>query len=268
MIKTLQNEFWCFDCEWVPNIESGRKVYQLEDVSDENILSYMWTRAGATPEDPRPFIKTVLSRLVSVAVVIRDRKKDTIKLYSLPDGKGQSEGSIIERFLGGVGGRKPQLVGYNSANSDIRILVQRGLVNRIQAADFCWRPDKPWNGPDYFARYDGQHIDMMQLIGGWGKTVPSLHEIATLCGIPGKIGTSGDQVLELYQQGLVDEIVQYNEFDALTTHLLWLRLCHFSGHLSESEYEHEIDQVHSLIEKSAPAKPHLLKYQKIWRSMN
>lgn len=268
MIKKLQNEFCCFDCEWVPDIESGRKVYQLPDVSDENVLDYMWTRAGKTEDNPQPFVKVVLSRLVSVAVVIRNRKKDTIKLYSLPDEEGQSEASIIERFLKGVGKHKPQLIGYNSANSDIRILVQRGLVNNIQAADFCHRPAKPWDGADYFTRYDGQHVDMMRLIGGWGKTTPSLHEIATLCGIPGKIGTSGDMVLDLYQQGHVDEIVQYNEFDALTTHLLWLRVCYFSGHLSSPEYDYEISKVHELIDKEKGDKPHLTKYQTIWRSMN
>jgi predicted PolB exonuclease-like 3'-5' exonuclease len=61
-------------------------------------------------------------------------------------------------------------------------------------------------------------VDLKRILGGFGRAVvPSLHESATLSGIPGKLDVDGNQVAELWLQGKLREIVDYNQFDALTT---------------------------------------------------
>jgi hypothetical protein len=59
---------------------------------------------------------------------------------------------------------------------------------------FCLRTDKPWEGKDYFARGHEWHIDLKDIVSGWGQATLSLHELATLSGIPGKIEVDGQQV--------------------------------------------------------------------------
>ena len=59
---------------------------------------------------------------------------------------------------------------------------------------------------------------------GFGKSSPSLNEMAAVCGIPGKLGISGKEVAQLWMEGRLLEIVAYNECDALTTYLIWLRI--------------------------------------------
>ena len=73
-------------------------------------------------------------------------------------------------------------------------------------------------GNDYFdSRNSEASIDIEYVVGGWGKATPSLNEIATPSGIPGKIDVDAKEIAFLWLDGKLDEIVAYNEFDALTT---------------------------------------------------
>ena len=63
----------------------------------------------------------------------------------------------------------------------------------------------------------------------------------------------------------MDEIVAYNEFDALTTYLVWLRVAHFGGHFTDQEYEVEQRLVRELIlSEMENGKMHLKKYLEEW----
>jgi len=274
MFRSVPKHVWAFDLEWAPDPASGRRAYDLPpDMPDDEVYQVMWQRGGATEETPRPYLKTMLCRVVSVAVVVRRVNDDgsrTLQLTSLPDGDApMPEAELIGRFLRGLGrgmgDHRVQLVGFNSRESDLRILVQRGIAMGISAAGFCWRPEKRWEGLEYFDKYNEGHIDLKEIIGGWGKATPSLHEFATACGIPGKMGTSGDNVIDLWLAGDVRSIVEYNEFDALTTFLLWLRTAHFGGHFSDEAYATEVDCVRELIgRRISEGHAHLKQYLARW----
>ena len=275
MFKLVANDVWAFDAEWVPDPVSGRAALDLpSSMSDVEVIEAMWKHGGATEENPKPYLKTVLCRVVSVACVTRkcSRPGDVrLALFSLPEPKESplAEGALIERFLSGIGKSKPQLVGFNSISADVMILVQRGVVNGLRIPEFCKRPDKPWEGNDYFARSSDWNVDLREELGGFGRTVPTLHEIATACGIPGKIGVSGDSVVDLWSNGEIRRIVQYNEWDALTTYLLWLRTAHFAGFLTTGEYQAEQDQLEQLLigKSQAPENDHLPTFLERWRTL-
>lgn len=273
MFKRVHDRVWAFDAEWVPDPPTGRAVYGLgPELSDEAVVDEMWQRGGATEEDPRPYLKTVLCRVVSIAAVTRavERGKTQVALHSLPDVAGgqaeMGEADIISRFLDGVGKQKPQLVGFNSEGADLRILLQRALANDVTAPDFARRPEKPWEGVDYFTTTAADwHIDLIEAIGGRGRGRPSLHEVAVSCGIPGKFTGAGSDVLELWRAGEVDRIVAYNEFDALTTYLLWLRVALFGGFLSATQHGEEEAAVAKLLKtEAADARPHLQDFLDEW----
>ena len=96
---------------------------------------------------------------------------------------------MLSTFLNAIGENKPQLVGFNSQRSDLKILVQRAVAQGIQAKEFAKRPNKPWEGVDYFdSKFSPVHVYLIEILGGHGKSTPSLHEMANVCGIPGKIG--------------------------------------------------------------------------------
>ena len=274
MFKTIKDRVWAFDAEWIPDPVGGRMLYKLPgDLPDKDVLRVMWQKGGATEEDPTPYLKTVLCRIVSVAAVERRCHGSDVKLHllSLPrdsrDTAQTDERHVVGTFLETAGKYKPQLVGFNSASADLKAMVQRGVVLGLSMPDFCKRPNKPWEGDDYFdSRNCEASVDLKDVVGGWGKTTPSLNEIATLSGIPGKMDIDGEQVAFLWLDGNLDKIIGYNECDALTTYLLWLRIAHFGGHFTTPQYECEQKLVRDLIHEEIDqhGKDHMRNFLNEW----
>ncbi|UCD53338.1 MAG: 3'-5' exonuclease [Phycisphaerales bacterium] len=277
MFKTVKNRVWAFDAEWIPDPVAGQMLYKLPAaMPNKEIMEAMWKEGGATEEDPTPYLKTVLCRIVSVAAVERYQTGSDVKLHllSLPrdsqDAAQTDERSVVGIFLSKVGEYKPQLVGFNSAGADLKAMIQRSVVLGLSMPAFCKRPSKPWEGDDYFdSRNSEASVDLKDVVGGWGKATPSLNEIATLSGIPGKLDVDGEQVASLWLAGNLDKIIAYNEFDALTTYLLWLRIAHFGGHFTTGQYEHEQDLVRAMIatEIRENGKDHLQNYLDEWERL-
>ena len=263
MLKTVHNTVWAFDAEWVPNLKLGMKLHNTDD--PDEALELMYKKAGATEENPTPYLKVGLCQLVSVSVLQRSVTPEGIKhtLISLPKlGTKASEKSILRKFFGGIAKRKPQLVGYNSISADFRIMLQRGLAHGLQASAFAAKPNKPWEGFDYSSQHSDAHIDLQAVLHpGWGSN-SSLNDIAVSMGVPGKLDTSGDQVFDLWQDGDYDSIIAYNETDALTTFGVFLRLMYFSGFLTEEKYIEEQAQLRAMLE--AKDQEHINKFLKAW----
>ena len=277
MFKSVQKTVWAYDVEWVPDPDAGRTLLDLPDeLTDEEVVQRMWTRGGATEDAPMPYLKTVMCRIVSIVALQRRQHDDgrvSLDLLSLPRNvhdPGQcDEATMIGTFLDAAGRLCPQLVGYNSADADLKILIQRAVVHGLQASAFCARPDKPWEGVDYFARDSEYNIDLMRIVGGWGRSTPSLHEMASLSGIPGKMDVDGNAVAVLWLQGEHQRIVDYNECDALTTYLLWLRVAYLAGKFSSVQYQEEQERVRHLLKtlSADPEKGHLTRYLQEWERL-
>ena len=278
MFKQISQNVWAFDVEWVPDSDVGRRLFQLRNEMEEaKVFKKMWEVKGANEKDPMPYLKTVLCRVVSIAAVIRKQKDDqsvSLSLTSLPHHpeipEEQQEASMLSTFLNAIGENKPQLVGFNSQRSDLKILVQRAVAQGIQAKEFAKRPNKPWEGVDYFdSKFSAVHVDLIEILGGHGKSTPSLHEMANVCGIPGKMGVEGKEVAPLWLEGRLPEIVAYNECDALSTYLIWLRTAHFGGFFSDQAYEEEQLRVRELLEREGalPGKEHLLEFLEEWERL-
>ncbi len=250
-----------FDLEWVPDAAGAKRLFDLpDDTTEIEAMERLWEHSPQfdAEKNPRPFLKYMFSRVVSIAFlsrkpVFRDGEPMIeFSLNSLPklplESDDVDEAAIIERFLYILGGRRPQLVGYNSAESDLQVLIQRGMINEITAPEFNKRPDKPWEGPDYFdSRNSEAHLDLLKKFSG-GAMSPKLDEFAKLCGYPGKIDVKGDQVTSLWLARDITKIVEYNQIDTLNTYLVWLRVVYFVGRLTEEQYFLELEQFREFLE--------------------
>jgi 3'-5' exonuclease len=275
VIKTILPRLFAFDIEWIPDPEAAHRLYQV-DISTpqgiEDAFRKLWNEGGATDEQPRPFLKLTVSRIVSVCGIYREQHASgevTIKLVSLPSDpshpEASSERAILQGLHRSLSERQPQLVGFNSLRSDLPIIINRSIVHGLNSHGWAKRPDKPWEGADYFSAHSDYHIDLGPLLG-WGNQMPTLHEIATTSGIPGKIEHSGASVADLWLKGDLKSIVNYNEFDAFTTYLLWARVAHFSGMLDEAAYDAELVLVENLLESEITrGKAHLAHYLEVWK---
>lgn len=268
-----------FDLEWVPDAVGAKRLFDLTDETTEiEAMQRLWEHSPKynAETDPRPFLKYMFSRVVSIAFLSRKaifRNGEPVidfSLNSLPklpiETDDVDEAAIIERFLYIIGERRPQLVGYNSAESDLQVLIQRGIINEITAPAFNERPSKPWEGPDYFdARNSEAHLDLLKRFSG-GAMQPRLDEFAKLCGFPGKIDVKGDQVTDLWLVRDITKIVEYNQIDTLNTYLVWLRMVYFTGFLTEEAYFSELEQFREFLENETqkPEKAFLSAFLERW----
>ena len=271
MFKSVGRHLCAFDLEWVPDPTSGRRVYGLPaTLPDADVLEVMWKKAGATPEKPRPHLKTALCRVVAVSAVIREQQTNGdihLRLTTLPKQLDQliDEGELIATFLGYLGQHHPQLVGFNSQTTDLPILLQRGLVAGIAAAEFCRRADKGW-GSDYFSRHGDAHIDLKPTLSGWGIATPTLHELAAAMGLPGQVRPEPD-VVDWWVAGDLRSIVEQSQYDAISTYLVWLRTARFAGFFSQAQcLEEEVRVRGMLADKIAQGDRHLTPYLDRWGS--
>lgn len=270
-----------FDLEWVPDVVGAKRLFEMPDETTElDAMQALWEHSPQydAEKNPRPFLKYMFSRVVSIAFLSRkshfnrDREGVTeFALNSLPklplESDDVDEASIIDRFLYFVGERRPQLVGFNSAESDLQVLIQRGLINEVTAPAFNERPNKPWEGPDYFdARNSEAHFDLLTKFSNRGGMSPRLDELAKLCGFPGKIDVHGDQVTALWLDRNLTKIVEYNQIDTLNTYLVWLRLVYFAGQISEEDYINEQEQFREFLENETtkPEKAFLTAFLEKW----
>lgn len=271
MLRPPVQTTWVFDAEWVPDIPTGRRVYGLgAEVPDAEVLERMWREGKATEENPRPYLKTILCRLVSVAAVIRKVEHGAVshKLFALPDRpEAMDEDDLLRRFLVKLADKRPQLVGFNSREADLPILVQRAMVHGLSIPGLGRSADK-WAKDDFFDRFGNQHVDLKEGLAGWGKATPSLHELATACGIPGKMDTHGDNVIDLWLAGDVAGIVRYNQFDALTTFLLWLRAMSLSGHLTPEQRQAEEESLRREVRLRAETDSKLGTFLTVWDDLS
>lgn len=270
-----------FDLEWVPDAAGAKRLFDLPDETTElEAMQTLWEHSPQydAEKNPRPFLKYMFSRVVSIAFLSRkshfNRERERVTefaLNSLPklplESDDVDEASIIDRFLYFVGERRPQLVGFNSAESDLQVLIQRGLINEVTAPAFNERPNKPWEGPDYFdARNSEAHFDLLTKFSNRGGMSPRLDELAKMCGFPGKIDVHGDQVTTLWLDRDLTKIVEYNQIDTLNTYLVWLRVVYFAGQISEEDYVHEQEQFREFLENETakPEKAFLVAFLAKW----
>lgn len=262
MIKAIDKTTVFYDLEYVPDVATIRRVYNIgQGVDDKGAVAIAYLNHGASAENPTPMLKTMFYRIVSMAAIVRKVSgvqadgghAVSLSLFSLPaivDGvPSAAEADIIARLLNFVGKNKAQMVGFANSAFDQTLLVQRAVINGISCPEFFARPDKPWEGKDYFAKFSDAVVDMCDVLsGGYGHAKPKLGDFCAAMGIPGKLGVDGGMVADMVAQGRLSEVIPYNEHDTASTYLLWLNFVHTAGLLSYARYRAECAQFREYLE--------------------
>jgi hypothetical protein len=175
--------------------------------------------------NPRPYLPTALCRIVSIAAA--QWQGGTANVGSFAKG---GESLVVGGFLDYIGRSRPQLFSYNGQRADLPILLQRAALHRLQVPAFLKRPAKPWEGVDYFDRYSGWHVDLLDSAIGGG----SLADLCAGLDIPGKVDVDGSSIADLWAAGKVDEIARYNEADAMRVLAIVARVGYMAGLLDVS----------------------------------
>ena len=251
---------FAFDIETIPDVELGRRVYDLEGLSDKEVGYVMQAkRREATGSE---FLSYEQQRVVAISVALRTR--DAFKVWSLgePDA---SEPDIVKRFFDGIEKYTPDLISWNGGGFDLPVLHYRALRHGIQAPRY-WESgseDQAFRFNNYLNRYHTRHLDLMDVLSSFqARARVGLQATAMLLGLPGKLGMSGDKVWDAYLAGQIDEIRNYCETDVLNTFLIYLRFELMRGMLTREEYVVENARVREALQSQPKA--HFQEFLAAW----
>ena len=249
-----------FDIETVPDLELGRTIYGLGDLSDVHVakvMSFKQKQARGTDFLPLP-----QHRIVAISVVLRT--VDDLHLFSVGD-PDSPEDELISRFFDGVERYVPELVSWNGSGFDLPVLHYRAMRHCITAAKY-WdvgEDDREFRFNNYLGRFHWRHLDLMDVLAGYqfgGRS--TLEQIALLLGFPGKLGMSGAKVWDTFRNGGIEEIRNYCETDVLNTYLVYLRFQLMRGVLDKDRHDAEVDRLRSKLEGESA--PHLKEFLSAW----
>ena len=250
-----------FDIETIPDIESGKKLFDLDGLSDEAVAQALF--AKAREDSGRDFVRHHLQKVVAISAVFR--YKDTLKVWSLGN-EDSSEAELIERFFSGIDKFMPTLVSWNGSGFDLPVLHYRALLHGIAAPKY-WEMgdcDSQFKWNNYLNRYHARHLDLMDVLAAYqGRACASLQDIAVMLGLPGKMGMAGDQVWGAYCRGEQKSIRDYCESDVLNTYLIYLRFELIRGKLTPEEYALECDLLASILKEADQS--HLTEFLNNWK---
>jgi predicted PolB exonuclease-like 3'-5' exonuclease len=257
----LPPNIFVFDLETVPDIEGGRRLFDLHDLSDADVGRAML--AMRRQQTGGEFLKLHLHRIVTISIAAR--LGDRFRVWSLSEPEC-SEPEIITRFFEGIERFTPTLVSWNGCGFDLPVLHYRALVHGISAARY-WENgngDQQFRWNNYISRYHERHTDLMDVLSLYQTRASApLDEIATLCGLPGKMGMSGAKVWDSIRVGDYEGVRNYCETDVLNTYLVYLRFELMRGRIDQTDYEVECERVRECLRSAS--KPHLDEFLAAWQ---
>lgn len=249
-----------FDIETVPDVAAGRRLYGLRDLSDAEVAEAMCHRRRQ--ENGGEFLRPHLHRIVAISGMMRVGERCVVWSLGDPD---SPERELIQRFFDGIAKYTPTLVSWNGGGFDLPVLHYRALLHGVAAPRY-WEIGETENGfryNNYLNRFHWRHLDLMDVLSGYQpRSTAPLDEVATLLGLPGKMGMHGSKVWEHFQAGDIQGIRHYCETDVLNTYLVYLRFDLMRGRLTEDGYRQECQLLRD--ELSGRNEPHLTAFLEAW----
>ena len=259
-----------FDLETVPDLTAGRVLLRADaQVSNEEVRRLLGARYAGPGEDPdSAFVKVPLQRIVCIGAIYAERT-DRGPWVVARSGVGhigsRPERELIERFIDSLNEvPAPQLIGFNSSSFDLPVLRYRALALAVPALTI-----HGGNGRDYWYRYGRDHLDICDVISGFGASArPSLAELAALLGFPAKIGgIDGSQVESMTAAGRMEEVAAYCDTDIFATFLLFLRFSLVTGGTNLEGYAGSLENLRQHLGDRIPKRPHLQAYLHVLEPM-
>ena len=253
-----------FDIETIPDLASGRRLYNLDGLPDKDTAEVMFKNRRQETDSNSDFLRLHLHRVVAISVVLATR--DNVSVWSLGT-VDSDEADLVRRFFDGIEKYTPTLVSWNGRGFDLPVLHYRSLLHGIQAPRYWETGDEDqsfrWN--NYINRFHQRHTDLMDVLAGYEfRGAAPLDEIASMLGFPGKMGMAGGKVWDSYLAGEIEAIRNYCETDVLNTYLVYLRYLLISGRHSEQGFQAECDRLKQML--AGENKAHLNSFLEAWES--
>ena len=236
----MLDKLFVFDIETIPDTEAVYNLLGIES-DDINFLRNELEKYHIEVSGGNPFPRQMFHKPISVSVLIADIEKyNSIEYYKISkigtfSSLRNTEKEIVEKFFDYLSKHLPRIVDYNGRTFDLPVMKYRAMKYCVSAPKLFKAGDK-WN--NYQQKYSSDwHCDLLDVLSDFGSSCRSkMNEVCSILGIPGKIGTDGSQVVEMFDNGKLEEIDNYCETDVINTYLVYLHYQLLTGSINNEGF--------------------------------
>ncbi len=248
------------DAESVPDGRLLRLVkYPDQAITDDEAVARAQAEAREASGETSDFVPVTfhLPVAVCVAQVTRDYDLTTLGCLDEPSYRPRQ---IAAAFWELVGRSGAVVVSFNGRGFDMPLL---------EMSAFRYGLSVPGHFTERYGtrdRYGRRHLDLMDWLCNYGasRLHGGLNLLSKLLGKPGKMGTTGGQVYDLFRAGDLPAINHYCSFDVLDTYFVFLRSQVLMGKLTVKREQEVVGRAKQWLESRATQQPHLRTYLENW----
>lgn len=232
-----------FDLETIPDCHGLRRLYpEQAHLTDAELAEFAFD--SREQKTGKRFLPPHLQRIAAISCVFRNA--DQLKVKSLGE-PADSEEKLMLDFFKTIERYTPQLISWNGSGFDLPVLLQRAIINGLEAPRLLeWGDhDRDFKFQNYVNRYHTRHLDLMDFLSMYQMgTRPPLDEMAKLCGLPGKLGMDGSQVWPAFLEGKINDIRDYCETDVMNTYGVFVRFQLLRGMITRAQHDAEMQLIY------------------------
>ena len=178
------------DIATIPDFELGARLYNLHELSEEDIARVMVTKSRENDINPGR-VGRHMQRILSIAVLMQDDNGIKTWLIGAPE---VSEAEILKSLQELADEHKPAVVSWDGNRSIFPLLNYRYLSHGLRKPLFS------------------EHTNLStELAATNDRCVATQHEVAVLCGFSSQKAMSADEVLNAYLKESLELI--HNELE-------------------------------------------------------
>lgn len=267
-----QNLF-VFDIETIPDLRAAKNLLDLPN-ADATTLREVLTKYHLDLTDGKnSFLRQPFHQIITISFLEAKIERDFNgqESYIITDIRSggdlfSSEADLVKGFFSHLKKHFSRLVSFNGKNFDMPVLKYAAMKNDVEAS-WLYKSGDKWN--NYNQRYSlDWHCDLAEAFSDFGASAKvKMNELCAAFGLPGKIGVDGSQVMQMFDDGKLQEIRNYCETDVINTYLLYLVYQHHNGSLSKNNFIKSKENLREFLEKNAETKPHFVEFLVAWKNI-
>ncbi len=259
MANAAETAFIVYDTESVVDAALlGRVLYPGEALPPGEALDRARKESLDATDGASDFVAVSFHVPVSISVARVGADFRLLDIAAL-DGPRFDPQRMVSLFWRGIDRyRSAVLVDFNGRGFDIPLLTLAAFRFGIPCRTYFGDPDR--FGFRY--RFTAKHVDLLEWMTEYGafRLKGGLDLLAKMLGKPGKMGTRGGKVEELYRAGSLQAISDYCTQDVLDTYFIFLRTRVLTGELSLEEEQRVVADARKWLGSRAETQPGLRPY--------
>ncbi len=260
--KYEEVKYLVFDIESVPDSTLIKKVrYSDEELDDDRAIRKYQAEILENSNGVSDFIPVTFQYPVSVCIAKVAEDFSLLDIVSLDNPEFRAK-EMTRLFWHGVENlyNHASLVTFNGRGFDIPLMEL--MAYRYGFSVKRHFKDK-WAGRN---RFSTKHIDLQDWISNYNaiRMNGGLNLLAKVLGKPGKMGTKGSEVYDMFLQGKLSEINDYCVHDVLDTYFVFLRTRVLLGELTIEKEQEVVQGAREFIKSNIEKIPSLKEYDENW----